>query len=109
MADNLIQKNSLPSIMGKRRTERRPFLCPVLFDWTARDTNLLGMVRCRGTVVNIHTSGLGLVSNQFVMPGDVIKVYLPVEGVRIPLPTFSEVRWSISSENQTRAGLQFLS
>jgi len=68
----------------------------------------LGLIRCRGNVVNIHSSGFGLVTEQPVNPGDVLKVYLPVPGAQLTLPTFSEVRWSAVVGNMIHMGLQFL-
>jgi hypothetical protein len=102
------QKNYEPLKGEKRRFERKKFGYQVIFEWTVQDDEPLGLIQCEGTVVNIHSSGFGLVTEQPINTGDVLKVYLPVKGAPISLPAFSEVRWSISNENQFLAGLQFL-
>ncbi len=92
----------------KRGLERGPFFCPVVFDWTVRNKKPLRLRRCRGTILNIHAGGMGLISDQPVTAGDVLKIYLPVEGTRVTAPVFSEVRWVRPDENRFHAGIQFL-
>jgi hypothetical protein len=92
----------------KRGLERGPFYCPVVFDWTVRDEKPLVLRHGRGTILNIHAGGAGLLSDQPVTAGDVLKIYLPVEGTRVTAPVFSEVRWVRAHENRYCAGIQFL-
>jgi hypothetical protein len=108
VTENTKQQIHEPTKEEKRRFERKPFSCPVIFEWTVQDDEPLGLIQCEGTVVNIHSSGFGLVTEQPINTGNVLKVYLPVEGAPISLPAFSEVRWSISNGNQVFAGLQYL-
>jgi hypothetical protein len=92
----------------KRGVEREPYTCAVIFDWTVRDKKLLGLMRGQGTIANIHACGIGMISDYPVSAGDVLKVYLPVEGTRILLPVFSEVRWARPAGNRFYAGIRFL-
>jgi hypothetical protein len=91
----------------RRRTERQPFAGPICFDRTVRDDQ--GGLRCRATAVDIHASGVGLITEQAVQPADVLKVYLPVAGAPIALPVFSEVLWVRTAESLFHLGLRFLS
>jgi PilZ domain len=106
-------EKSKPSIdspieVEKRGVEREPFFCPVFFDWTVRDGKHLGLIRGRGTIINIHAFGVGLINENPVGAGDVLKIYLPVKGTQITLPVFSEVRWVRPNGNRFYAGIQFL-
>jgi hypothetical protein len=98
----------MQKIKEKRYLKRNSFSFPVLFEWTVQDREPLGLVCCRGIVVNLHSFGFGLVTEQPLNEGDVIKVFLPVEGAQVSLPTFSVVRWSKAIHKKVRVGVQFL-
>ena len=64
----------------------------------------------RGTVVNVSTGGLCLMTAEVLKVGQVLKMALPLPSVEATAPTLAEVRW-VKKENQTnhfQAGLRFL-
>jgi hypothetical protein len=61
-----------------------------------------------GQVGDISPLGLGIRTYARLQPREMVRVYLPVQAVDIPLPIFSEVRWVKYVNNYYRAGLQFV-
>lgn len=108
MAKKLTPAKAAQDKVEKRGVDREPYNGAVIFDWTVRDKKLLGLMRGQGTIANIHACGIGLISDYPVSVGDVLKIYLPMEGTRILLPVFSEVRWARPAGNRFYAGMQFL-
>ena len=64
----------------------------------------------RGTVVNVSTGGLCLMTNEALEVGQVLKMALPLPRVEVTAPTLAEVRWvkNESSKSGYQAGLRFL-
>ena len=60
-----------------------------------------------GQVLDISPLGIGIKTDSPLQPKEMVRVYLPVQAVDIPLPVFSEVRWVEARNNSFRAGLQF--
>jgi hypothetical protein len=61
-----------------------------------------------GQTLDISPLGLGIKTESPLQPKEMIRVYLSVQAVDIPLPVFSEVRWVEACNNYYRAGLQFV-
>jgi hypothetical protein len=61
-----------------------------------------------GQTLDISTMGLGIKTETPLQPKEMVRVYLPVQTVDIPLPVFSEVRWVELKKNYYRVGLQFV-
>jgi len=64
----------------------------------------------RGTVVNVSTGGLCLMTDEALKVGQVLKMALPLPNVDATAPTLAEVRWvkKESSPISYQAGLRFL-
>jgi hypothetical protein len=60
-----------------------------------------------GYVQDISPLGMGIKTDSPLQPKEMVRVYLPVQAVDIPLPVFSEVRWVKANNQYYRAGLQF--
>jgi PilZ domain-containing protein len=60
-----------------------------------------------GQVLDISPLGLGIKTESHLQPKEMVRVYLPVQAVDIPLPVFSEVRWVKPHNQHYLAGLQF--
>jgi hypothetical protein len=60
-----------------------------------------------GHVLDISPLGMGIKTDSPLQPKEIVRVYLPVQAVDIPLPVFSEVRWVKANNQYFRAGLQF--
>ena len=61
-----------------------------------------------GQVLDISPLGLGIKTETPLQVREMVRVYLPVQAVDIPLPVFSEVRWVKAHNQHYRAGLQFV-
>jgi c-di-GMP-binding flagellar brake protein YcgR len=64
----------------------------------------------QGTVVNVSTGGLCLMTDEALKVGQVLKMALPLPSVEATAPTLAEVRW-VQKENSAgtfQAGLRFL-
>ena len=61
-----------------------------------------------GQTIDISPLGIGIKTEVPLQPKEMVRVYLPVQAVDIPLPVFSEVRWVKADNNYYRAGLQFM-
>jgi hypothetical protein len=61
-----------------------------------------------GQVVDISPLGLGIKTETPLQPREMVRVYLSVQAVDIPLPVFSEVQWVKSDNQHYRAGLKFM-
>jgi hypothetical protein len=61
-----------------------------------------------GQVLDISPLGLGIKTETPLQIREMVRVYLPVQAVDIPLPVFSEVRWVKAHNQYYRAGLQFV-
>ena len=61
-----------------------------------------------GQTIDISPLGIGIKTEVPLQPKEMVRVYLPVQAVDIPLPVFSEVRWVKAENSYYRAGLQFM-
>ena len=61
-----------------------------------------------GQVLDISPLGIGIKTETPLQQREMIRVYLPVQSVDIPLPVFSEVRWVKAHNQHYRVGLQFV-
>lgn len=61
-----------------------------------------------GQVLDISPLGLGIKTETPLQVREMVRVYLPVQAVDIPLPVFSEVKWVKADHSYYRAGLQFV-
>jgi hypothetical protein len=61
-----------------------------------------------GQALDISPLGLGLKTETPLQVKEMVRIYLPVQAVDIPLPVFSEVRWVKADHSYYRAGLQFV-
>jgi hypothetical protein len=60
-----------------------------------------------GHVLDISPLGMGIKTDSPLQPNEMVRVYLPVQAVDLPLPVFSEVRWVKTQNSYFRAGLKF--
>jgi hypothetical protein len=61
-----------------------------------------------GQVLDISPLGVGIKTETPLQVREMVRVYLPVQAVDIPLPVFSEVRWVKAHNQHYRVGLQFV-
>jgi hypothetical protein len=92
----------------KRRLERKVFSNPILIECNEQNTGSLRPLQLRGMGIDIHSDGIGILADQTIDPGGVVKLYLPLGDPKTVIPTFSEVRWTRPSEGRYRIGLHFI-
>jgi hypothetical protein len=61
-----------------------------------------------GLAQNISDTGLGIIAQEALGVGEVLRVYLPVHAAAVNVPVFTQVCWARSTPRGCMAGLQFL-
>ena len=61
-----------------------------------------------GQALDISPLGLGIKTETPLQAREMVRIYLTVQAVDIPLPVFSEVKWVKAHNQHYRAGLQFV-
>ena len=62
-----------------------------------------------GTCVDISSVGMGITTDSTALcEGDVLKLHLSVNDMKVTLPILSEVKWLRRVDDQYKIGLQFL-
>jgi hypothetical protein len=98
----------MDKIRDKRQLERRPFSYPVLIECNDPDFGRFGPVQLQAVGVDINSNGIGILTENPISPGGVVKLYLPLGDPKTMIPTFSEVRWTRKSDENYRMGLHFI-
>ena len=98
----------MEKIPDKRQLERGPFSYPVLLECNDPDLGSFGPVQLRAVGVDINSNGIGILTGKQINPGGVVKLYLPLGGLKTVIATLSEVRWTRKSEENYRMGLHFI-
>ncbi len=92
----------------QRLTPRQPLEQTVRLERNRFFAGEGGPVQEIGQVLDISPLGIGVKTDSPLEPREIVRVYLPVQAVDIPLPVFSEVRWVKADNHYYRAGLQFM-
>ena len=61
-----------------------------------------------GQALDISPLGLGIKTEMPLQTKEMVRIYLSIRAVDIPLPVFSEVKWVKAHNQHYRAGLQFV-
>jgi hypothetical protein len=91
-----------------RLIPRQPFEQVVQLERNRFFTGENAPVQEIGQAIDISPLGLCVKTETPLQPKEMVRVYLPVQAVDIPLPVFSEVRWVKPHNQYYRAGLQFV-
>ena len=92
----------------KRKLDRVSFSYPVLFEISGTKSSLSNTLRSEGYGLDISSSGIGILTDRLLSPGDVVKLYIPLGNTNTIIPTTSEVRWTGVEDGRYRLGLKFL-
>jgi hypothetical protein len=92
----------------KRKLDRSPFSYPILYEISESKSNRSNPIRIEGHGLDISSSGIGILIDRLLSPGDVVKLYIPLGSTNTIIPTTSEVRWTGPAEGRYRHGLKFL-
>ena len=91
----------------KRLHDRKTFNQPLFFEISVLGEESKN-IRQNGIATNISSDGLGMITDYSLQESSVLKTYLPVQGVDLSIPVFTEVMWSAPTGNLFRVGLRFL-
>jgi len=92
----------------KRKLDRASFSYPVLFEINGAKSSPSNTIRSEGYGLDISSSGIGILTDRLLTPGDVVKLYIPLGNTNTIIPTTSEVRWTGVEAGRYRLGLKFL-
>lgn len=71
-----------------------------------RETTAQPIRRAQG--IDISSGGVGLQVHDELSAGELIQLFVPLDGSAVKIPVFAEVRWVASHEEKYRVGLRFL-
>ena len=92
----------------ERRSEvRKRFDQPIPFEQVTAQLKRLRTIKRNGAVLDISNNGAGMTGDSALKKGEIVKLFLPVKKVRIHLPVFAEVVWSVRANCRFRMGLRF--
>ena len=81
---------------------------PVSLELSGLEGGKIHAVHISGTCVDISSEGMGITTNDVLNEGDVLKLHLSVNDMKVTLPILTEVKWLQQVDGQYKAGLQFL-
>lgn len=94
--------------MEKRTITRRNFEHPVSFDLIGGKPDNYKNVSRDGSGVDISPGGIGVLIDQPLEIGKIVRLMLPVVDGKTTIPVFSIARWTEAAGSRFRVGLQFL-
>jgi hypothetical protein len=92
----------------KRKLDRIHFSYPVLYEIDSKNSSPSNTIRSEGYGLDVSSSGIGILTDRLLSPGDVVKLYIPLGSTNTIIPTTSEVRWTVVEDGRYRLGLKFL-
>jgi hypothetical protein len=92
----------------KRKLDRVHFSYPVLYEINSTNSNPSNTIRGEGYGLDVSSSGIGILTDRLLSPGDVVRLYIPLGSTNTLIPTTSEVRWTVVEDGRYRLGLKFL-
>lgn len=92
----------------QRLVPRRPFDQTVQLERSRFFTGEHSPAYEIGQVLDISPLGIGIKTETPLQPREMVRIYLSVQALDLPVPVFSEVKWVMSENRHYRAGLQFM-
>ena len=80
----------------------------IAFEMSERTTGRFENLLKEGFGVDISNGGIGLITDQPLKEGDVLKLLFPVNATSANIPVYTEVMWSNPVGGGFRIGLRFL-
>lgn len=82
---------------------------PVCLELVGPKQGQIRSVNIYGICVDISSEGMGITTDSTALcEGDVLKLHLSVNDMKVTLPILSEVKWLRRVDDQYKVGLQFL-
>jgi hypothetical protein len=93
----------------KRQRRRESIDRSITYEMSDCSTGRFENLRKEGFGVDISNGGIGLITDQPLKKGNVLKLLYPLTVASASIPIYSEVMWSNPVEGGFRVGLRFLS
>lgn len=94
---------------AERRSEvRRVFHQPIPFEQVTTPLEPLNNIRKSGAGSDLSNNGAGMTVDFAFKEGEIVKLFFSARKVRVHLPVFAEVVWSVPTNDHFRIGLRFL-
>lgn len=100
--------DNLAATTSTRCSLRNPVNQPVILESTSLEQGKIRSSQISGTCVDISSEGMGVSTAAPLRKGDVLKLHLSINDMKVTLPILSEVKWLRRVDDQYKAGLQFL-
>jgi hypothetical protein len=94
--------------MEKRFYPRKTFINRIGFDLTGDKKGSYERISSQGVGIDICSGGMGMITDQALEEGRVLKLLLPIFNGEIDVPVFSIIKWIEKKEDEVRVGVQFL-
>jgi hypothetical protein len=94
--------------MEKRRHPRKEFSNRIGMDLVSEKKGNYNRISVQGTGIDISPGGLGIITDQPLEKGWVLKLVLPLSDGEINVPVFSVIKWTVPEKDGFRVGVQFL-
>jgi hypothetical protein len=92
----------------KRKLDRVPFPSTIHYEIDGTKSSPSNTIRGEGYGLDVSSSGIGIITDRLLSPGDVLKLYIPLGNTKTIIPTTSEVRWVGIKGGRCRLGLKFI-
>jgi hypothetical protein len=92
----------------KRQAPRNPFQYPLLIELSDPASGAFEAVQKQVRGVDINSQGIGIITDTFIDPGQVVKTFVPVGTPETLISSFSQVRWVQGKNGNYRVGLSFI-
>ena len=100
---------NLAATISTRCSLRNAVNQPVCLAMAGMEQGQIRAVHIYGTCVDISSEGMGITTDSTALrKGDVLKLHLSIDDMKVTLPILTEVKWLRQVDDQYRAGLQFL-
>jgi hypothetical protein len=94
--------------MEKRLHPRKQLCDRIGLDLAREEEGNLIRISTAGTGIDVSLGGMGIITDQALEKGRILKLLLPLFGDKIPVPVFSVIKWTERKDGSLRAGVQFL-
>jgi hypothetical protein len=94
--------------MENRLHPRKKINNRIGFDLAEEKKGNFERISSQGVGIDICPGGMGMITDQTLEKGRILKLLLPLFNGEVNVPVFSIIRWTEKKEDEVRVGVQFL-
>ncbi len=94
--------------LEKRESVRKNFCREIEMESMTMERGKIGSVLRKARCVDISRGGVGIMTESELRKGEVLKLFMPLEGFDLTLPVYAQVMWASPGDKEFRAGIRFL-